>query len=289
MAQIHPLAVVSSQAELGRDVVIGPFCVVESGVILGDGCTLASHVVVKEGTQLGANNHVSEGAVIGGGPQHTAPPKNIGGIITGENNVIREHVTIHRSLKEGHNTILGSNNYLMSGVHIAHDCVLHSNIILATYATLGGHVLVGGRALVSGLVAVHQFCRIGKFAMIGGSARVVQDIAPYVTIDGTSGTVVGLNRVGLKRNGFTDQDFLQLKAAYRIIFRSGNCWADVLSKLQHDFPAGPASHFHDFLVGSVRGLVRERHPPRGATVPLEPAATSLEESATEPKLRIRAG
>lgn len=286
MANIHPLAVVSPKAELGQNVQIGPFAIVEDDVRIGDDCVLASHSVVKQGTVLGARNHVYEAAVLGGLPQFQKMPPKLGGLVIGSDNVIRENTTIHRAVTPGHNTTIGSNVFMMGGTHIAHDCQVSDNVIMAQYATLGGHVTVGERAFISGLVAVHQFCRIGKLSMCGGLARVVQDVPPYVMIDGTSHRVVGLNRVGLKRSGHTPADFLQLKAAYRLIFRSGLRWVEVLERLKSEFASGPAAVYAEFFSGGTRGFVHERRTPRNATVRLETDAAG-EDPQTE--LRVRAG
>jgi UDP-N-acetylglucosamine acyltransferase len=280
--QIHPLAVVDPTAQLGSDVVIGPFAVVERGVVIGEGCVLESHVVIKQGTTLGPNNHVYEGAVLGGLPQHLRMPPRVGSLVIGPDNTIREHSTIHRALHEHDATIVGSNNLLMAGVHIAHDCQVGSNTIFANNSMLAGHVLVEDRAYVSGSVAVHQFCRVGGYAMVGGLARVVKDVPPYVTIDGNSGFVVGLNTVGLRRNGFSNDDIGQLKAAYRLIYRSGLRWQQVLERLRAEYPTGPASHFAEFFAGSTRGIVAERRIPPATTI-------KMPEEVETPDLRIKAG
>lgn len=283
--QIHPLAVVDPSASIGRDVAIGPFSIVERDVTIGDGCILESHVVVKRGTTLGPENHVFEGAVIGGLPQHLKMPDEVGAVVIGTKNTIREHATIHRALDAGHATRVGDHNLLMVGVHIAHDCQVGSHTIFANNAMLAGHVLVEDRAYVSGNVAVHQFCRVGGLAMVGGLARVVKDVPPYVTIDGGSGYVVGLNTIGLRRNGFSHETIGQLKAAYRLIYRSGLKWQEILERLQSEFAAGPAAHFLEFFAGSKRGIVAERREPPPAT----PTLRLLDDVHVEPGFRIKAG
>lgn len=267
---IHPLAAVHSEAEIGRDVHIGPFAVIERGVMLGDRCRVESHAVIKSGTQLGADNHVCESAILGGLPQHINKPTHVGTIQIGQRNTIREHCTVHRALHEGTTTIIGDDNLLMAGTHVAHDCIVGSHAIFANNATLGGHVIVEDRAYVSGNVAVHQFCRIGRFAMVGGLARVVQDVPPFVLVDGVSGLVVGLNTVGLRRNGFTAEDMSQLKRAYRVLYRSGLTWRQTLDRLESEFTSGPASELFTFLNhGGTRGIVRERRMPQGSTVRID--------------------
>ncbi len=269
---IHPQALVSPQAKIGLNVTIGPFCIIESDVEVGDDCVLASRVVIKSGTTLGEKNSVHEGAVVGGFPQHTRMPERLGRVVIGSNNTIRENCTIHRALNEGTNTKLGDNNLLMVGAHVAHDCSVGDNAIFANNALLGGFVTIGDRAFVSGAVAVHQFCRIGRLAMIGGCARIVQDVPPYVMIDGHSGLIVGLNLVGLRRNGYDAEEIGQLKAAYRLIYRRGLRWNEVLDQLKHEFQSGPAADFYPFLSQGTRGFIQERRIPPNATLKLRRAS-----------------
>lgn len=276
--KLHPLAVVGLDVNLGRDVEIGPFCVVESGATIGDGCRLEARVVVKSGTTLGDDNRVFEGAVLGGLPQHVHMPLRPGTVEIGSGNTIRENVTIHRALEEGHATIVGDRNLLMVNVHVAHDCRVGSNTIFANNAMLAGHVTVDDRAYLSGAVAVHQFCRIGRLAMVGGQAHVARDIPPYVTIDGGSGFIVGLNQIGLKRNGYSDNDVAQLKAAYRLIYRSGLTWEVMLHRLKQEFPMGPAAQFYRFLSGGQRGFAQERRLPPKAAIRLR---EDMEEAARQ--------
>lgn len=283
--QIHPLAVVHPTARIGRDVVVGPYAVVEHDVTIGDGCVLESHVVVKEGTTLGADNHVSEGAILGGLPQHLHMPERVGRVVVGSHNTIREHCTIHRALHADDATRVGDHNLLMVGVHIAHDCLVGSHTIFANNAMLAGHVLVEDRAYVSGNVAVHQFCRIGGYAMVGGLARVIKDVPPFVTIDGGSGYVVGLNLVGLRRNGFSGEQIAELKAAYRVIYRSGLKWQEIIDRLHAEFAAGPAAHFAEFFEGGKRGIVPERRTPPSTT----PTLRLRDEASEILNLRMKAG
>lgn len=264
---IHPLAAVSPYAILGNHVKIGPFTVVEPGVQIGDNTTLASRVVVRTGTVVGRDNMVCEGAVLGGMPQHLHMPEFPGRVEIGDGNVIRENVTIHRAMEAEKVTRIGNGCLLMVNSHVAHDCTVGNNVILTNNSMLGGHVMVQDKAYVSGGVAVHQFCRIGRLAMVGGLARVRQDVPPFVMIDGGSTMVVGLNRVGLRRAGFSPQEMVDLKEAYRVIYRSGLRWEEMLDTLQSQFTRGPAAEFLSFFLGGhSRGFVQERRTPPGATV-----------------------
>jgi UDP-N-acetylglucosamine acyltransferase len=282
---IHPTALIGSQARLGAEVRIGPFSVVEDDVTLGDGCVLESHVVIKSGTVLGSGNRIFEGAVLGGLPQHVHIPEHPGRTVIGSGNTIREHVTVHRPLEADHQTTIGDHCLLMANAHVGHDCTVAPNAILTNNVMLGGHVTVGPRAFVSGGVAVHQFCRVGALAMVGGQARIIKDVPPFVTIDGQSGYVVGLNQVGLKRAGHSSDAILQLKAAYRLIYRSGLRWDEILRRLQEEFSEGLAAQFHSFLSTTKRGIIPERRMPPGATLKLHPA----EEESTVAQLRVKAG
>jgi UDP-N-acetylglucosamine acyltransferase len=247
------MAVVSPDARLGVGVKIGAFATVEADVELGDFCTVASGAVVKSGVTTGCHNEFGEHAVIGGAPQHTARPQQVGRVVIGDHNVFREYVTVHRALKPEAATTVGSHNYVMAGGHFGHDVVVGSNCICAN----------------ASLLAVHQFCRVGRLAMVGGHARIVQDVPPYMLVDGQSGCIVGLNVVGLRRSGHSAEDIAELKAAYRIIYRRGLPWKEVLDVLRQDFGSGPVNHLSSFLGSGTRGFAQERRaPPAAATLRL---------------------
>lgn len=258
MTRIHPSAIVSPRAEIGNDVSIGPFCILEDDVHIGEGCQLAGHVVIKDGTTLGRHNVVSEGAVLGGGPQHLRVGEHVGRVVIGDSNSIREHVTIHSGLHPEGQTTVGDHNLLMVGAHVGHDACVADHTILANNVMLAGHVSIGQRAYLSGAVGVHQYCRVGQYAMVGGQAHVNRDIPPFVMVDGAVTRVVGLNTIGLRRNGFTPEELNQLKAAYRVIYRSNLSWNQVLGELRSRFSSGPASDFLPFLVNGTRGFIPER-------------------------------
>ncbi len=280
---IHPLAAVSDAAKIGPNVRIGPFCTVESDVTIGAGCILESGAVVKDGTTLGADNHVFEGAVLGGMPQHVHMPENPGRVIIGSGNTIRENVTVHRALEAGRLTVVGDHNLLMVCVHVAHDCRIGNNVIITNNALLAGHVTAADRSYISGGAAVHQFCRIGTLAMVGGQAHIVKDVPPFVTLDGLSSLVVGLNHVGLRRVGYDQEAIRELKAAYRVIYRSGLTWSEILRRLKVEFADGPAAAFYEFCSTTKRGIVSERRVPPEATIKLR------RQPEDEPQIRAKAG
>lgn len=280
MPTIHPQAVASSLAEIARDVVVAPLAVIEPYAVIGEGCRIASGAVIKSGTILGRHNEVGEHAVIGGLPQHLHVPQRPGRLVIGDGNTLREYCTVHRSLYEHQATLIGDNNLLMVGAHVAHDCVVGDQTILTNNVLLAGHVVVEDRAYLAGASAVHQFCRVGRLAMVGGHARVIKDVPPYVTVDGGSSLIVGLNTIGLRRAGFTGQQIEQLKVAYRVLYRSGLPFSEILPRLNEQFPDGPAAEFHRFLSHSVRGVTQERRSPPGATLRIHrlPESDALPES-----------
>jgi UDP-N-acetylglucosamine acyltransferase len=281
--RIHPSAVVDPAAMIGDDVQIGPLSVVEGSVAIGEGCQIASHVIIKNGTTLGPKNTVCEGAVLGGLPQHVNVPDKPGQLVIGTGNAIRENVTFHRAMEEDGETIIGDNNLFMVNSHVAHDCRVGNDTIFANNSMLAGHVTVGDRACLSGAAGVHQFCRIGTLAMVGGQAHVNKDVPPFVTLHGLSSQVVGLNSIGLRRAGVASNEVAQLKRAYRVVYRSGLCWNDILQRLQEEFPEGVAAQFHQFLATTTRGIMSERRLPPGAVVRLR------NEEEAKPRLRSQAG
>lgn len=265
VANIHPTAIVHPQSRIAASGTVGPFCIVEDGAVIGEGCELASHVVIKANTKLGNDNKIAEGAILGGRPQHVRAGERVGHLKIGDRNIIRENATIHCGLEEGACTVVGDNNMFMVNAHIGHDCRVGDDTIITNNAMIAGHVTIESRAYISGAVGIHQFCRVGQLAMVGGHAHITQDIPPFVMIDGLSSEVVGLNCVGLRRNGYASEDIAQLKKAYRVIYRSGLCFDAMLTTLREQFPTGPATAFHEFLQTGKRGFVRERRrPPKSA-------------------------
>jgi UDP-N-acetylglucosamine acyltransferase len=282
---IHPTAIVSAQALLGNEVEVGPFCIVEPGVTVGDRTRLVGQVTVKAGVSLGCDNTICEGAVIGGLPQHTRTPEKIGGVKIGHRNTIREHVTIHRAMHEGHDTTIGDDCLVMVGAHIAHDGNIGNRVILTNGVMLGGHVQVGDRAVLGGNAAVHQFCRIGRLAMVGGCSKIVQDLPPFVLTDGTTALIVGLNRVGLQRAGLTRTEILELKAAYRLIYREGLNFNEMVETLERRFAGTIAAELAEFFRTGNRGFIQERRSPPKVALRVHPAVDDMEESPASVPMR----
>ncbi len=282
---IHPTAIVSSRAEIGSGVDIGPYCIVEPGVRIGDGCRLVAQVNLREGTTLGPQTTVCEGAVLGGLPQHTQAPDNPGTLAVGARNSIREHVTIHRAMTAGAATVIGDDCMLMVGSHVAHDCQIGNHVILTNGVMLGGHVEIGDRACLGGNAAVHQFTRIGRLAMIGGCTKLVRDVPPFLLTDGTTAMIVGLNKVGLRRAGFHHKEVSELKAAYRLIYREGLPFEEMLAALESQFSVGAAAEYAKFFSGGQRGFVQERRNPPKVTLRVHPTVDEDE----VPEVRRMAG
>lgn len=216
MANIHKLAVVSDKAKLADNVEIGPFCVIGDDVEIDSGTVLKSHIVVEGKTKIGKNNKIFPFTTIGVVPQDLKFSGEKSEVIIGDNNVIREHVTIHLGTKDGAmKTVVGNNCLLMVGVHVAHDCVVGNRVILANNATLAGHVEVGDDVVIGGLSALHQFVRVGKGAMIGGMSGVEGDVIPNGLVMGERAKLAGLNLVGMKRRGLSKDDINAMRAFFR--------------------------------------------------------------------------
>jgi UDP-N-acetylglucosamine acyltransferase len=264
VTRIHSTALVDQRAELGHNVTVGPFCIIEAGAVLGDDCTLEARAIVRSRTTLGCGNSIGEGAVIGGKAQHLHIQEPGGTLSIGNHNRIRENVTIHRGWANEATTVVKDHNLLMVSSHVGHDCQVGSRCILVNHVLLGGFVQVNDGAYMGGASAVVQNCRVGSLAMIAAMAKISQDVPPYVTV--ADSQVVGLNRIGLRRHGFTPQEVLQIKAAYRVIYREGLRWNEVLAILKTDFSIGPAAAFSDFLSSGKRGFVQERLIPRKAAL-----------------------
>ena len=217
MSKIHQTAVVSLKAELADDVEIGAFAVVESDVRIGPGTKLGSHAIVRQYSQIGANNVIDSGAIVGGPPQHTRYDGSETWAILGDDNVLREGVTIHRAFQSGASTRVGSNCFFMTNSHVGHDCIVGDNVTLATGAVLGGHVEVGNNVFMGGYAGMHQFGRIGAYCMVAGYVPLRKDALPFSLIGGTPVRHFRLNTIGLRRNGIVGDRYKALEAAFRAL------------------------------------------------------------------------
>jgi UDP-N-acetylglucosamine acyltransferase len=256
-AQIAPTARVHPDAVLGAGVVVGEFAIVDRDVSIGPGTILEPYVYVKRWTTLGQRNQVSAGTVLGTDPLD----KNFSGersyLRIGDANIIREHYTISRGTAPESETVIGDGNYIMTSGHIAHNCRIGSRIVIASCALVAGHVEIEDDAFVSGGVVIHQYSRIGRLAMIAGNTRVNSDVPPYFLYAGYNVEAKGLNLVGLKRAGFPSAEIQALKAAYRILYRSGLKLEAALERIEAEVPGAQARHLVNFIRSSKRGICRE--------------------------------
>ncbi len=254
-ARIHPTALVDPAAELGTDVEIGPWAMVGPRCTLGDGVQVGARATLERNVRLGARVRVGTGAVLGGDPQDLKYRGEETWVEVGEDSVVREYATINRGTSHSVTTKVGRHCFLMSYVHLAHDCQVGDHVIISNGTQLAGHVLVEDRATISGLCAVHQFTRVGRHAFIGGCSRVVQDVPPFVRAVGNPIKLFGLNSVGLQRNGFTPELVAALKRAYRWCFRSELNLSQGVERARQDADLPPeVSHFLDFIEASRRGV-----------------------------------
>ncbi|RLA95863.1 MAG: acyl-[acyl-carrier-protein]--UDP-N-acetylglucosamine O-acyltransferase [Deltaproteobacteria bacterium] len=256
---VHETAIVHPTAELADGVSVGPYTIIGEGVRIAEGTWIGPHVVIDRWTSIGANCRIYQYASIGTPAQHLKYRGEETYVIIGDNNVIREFVTINRGTLIGDGkTEIGDNNFIMAYAHIAHDCKLGNNVIMANAAQLAGHVIVEDNAVIGGVVAVHQFVRIGRFAFIGGATSVPQDIPPYVTASGMRAKLYGINVLNLKRHGFTDEVINALKKAYRLVFRSHLTLREALQQIREApiFEYPEVQHFVNFLEESKRGITR---------------------------------
>jgi len=253
--EIHPTAVVSPRAELAAGVRIGPYAVVEAEVRIGAETEIGAHACVKRFTTLGARNRVFEHATLGGEPQDVKFKGETSHLVIGDDNLLREYVTIHRASGEGAVTRVGSRNFLMVGAHVAHNCEVGDDNTLANGAALAGHITVEDHVFLSSNVGCHQFTRLGRYAMVGGKSKIVQDVLPFFTTDGNPPRTRGLDTVGLRRAGFSPDQRRALRRAYQLIFRSRLPLAEALAELEADADEH-VRHLAAFIRASRRGFTR---------------------------------
>ena len=257
MRKIHPTAIVSEKARLGERVEVGPYTVIGDDVSIGDGTVIGAHCVIEKGTALGKRCQVFTGAILGSIPQDLKYKGKATFLEIGDENIIREYVTINPGTEENSKTKVGSYNLIMAYSHIAHNCLIGNNCIIANAGTLAGYVTIEDKAVVGGLAAIHQFTRVGRLAIIGGCSKVVSDIPPYSTCDGHPARVYGLNLVGLRRQGVDSKVIKQLSRAFKILFNSGLSLRHALEKLsEENYTSEEVSHLIEFIKGSKRGICR---------------------------------
>lgn len=254
---IHPTAIINPKAELGKDACVGPYTIINEGVRIGDNVQVGANVLIDSGAIIGRNCKIHHGAVLGTPPQDL----KFGGEKTfleiGENTVIREYATINRGTRHRGKVTVGSNCFIMMYAHIAHDCIIGNNVILANSVNIAGHVEVEDYAIIGGVVPVHQFTRIGAHSIIGGGFRVAKDVPPYILAGGYPLRYMGLNLIGLKRRNFPTDTILTLKKACRILFQSEYNTTQAVQKIKSEIePLPEIKHLLEFIEKSERGIIK---------------------------------
>ena len=254
---IHPTAIIHPQAVIGDGCEIGPYCIIGEHVVLGEGCKLHSHVVIDGYTKLGCRNEIYPFASIGLKSQDLKWKGGITRTEIGDDNTIRESVTIGSATSDGEVTSIGSHNNLLACTHVGHNGKLGNHIIMSNYAGLAGHVTVEDYAVLGGMAAIHQFCRIGTMSIVGGCSKITQDIPPYMLVDGNPATTRCVNKIGVERRGVSEAAQSALRAAHRILFRAGLTVPNALARIEAELPPLPEiQHLVEFTRTSQRGIIR---------------------------------
>ncbi len=255
--QVHETAVISQDAQIGQNVTIGAYSVIEGPVVIGDNVTIGHHCLVEGTTTLGSGCQLYTGAVVGSPPQDKKYRKaDKVQLIIGKDNIFREYVTVNPGTIDGGGfTRIGNGNLFMACSHVAHDCQIGNDCILANYVGLSGHVTIEDRAVVGGLSGIHQFARVGYLSMIGGCSKVNQDVPPYSLVDGNPATLRGLNLIGLKRGGLTSEAIVALRRAFKILFTSGLARSNAVAQAQEQLGNYPeVKRVLEFIEISKRGI-----------------------------------
>jgi UDP-N-acetylglucosamine acyltransferase len=258
MSTISDKAIISGKAVIGKNVSVGPFSIIEDGVKIADNSEIHSSVLIHSGTSLAEGVRVFHSAIIGGEPQDLKFTGEVTTVEIGENTVIREFATISRGTKARNKTVVGSSCYIMSYVHIPHDSIIGNNVILSNAINMGGHVVIDDWAIVGGMVGIHQFVHIGAHSFIAFSARVTQDVPPYVLAGGAPLGYKGLNVVGLKRRGFTDEQIRNIKNTYNLIYGPEYNISDAIKAVKDTVPmTEEVQNIVSFIEKSERGIIRK--------------------------------
>ena len=255
-ARIHSTAIVSKDAQLDADVEVGPFAIVGDGCIVAEGCVIAARATLERNVILASNVKVGSGSILGGDPQDLKYKGEPTTVEIGEGTTIREYSTINRGTAQSFKTTVGKQCFIMSYVHLAHDCHVGDGVILGNNVQLAGHVTIDDKAIISGQSAAHQFVQIGRFSFVGGCSRISKDVPPYVKANGNPIRLYGLNKVGLQRNGISEDVQRELKRAYRLFFNSDLNLSQARERAEGELQRYPeVEEFLSFLDRSDRGLV----------------------------------
>ncbi len=258
---IHPTAVIDSRAELDESVKIGPYAIIDGDVTIGQETEVEAHAIVSGHTVIGARNRIGSFSTIGASPQDITYKGEPTELFIGDDNLIREYVSLHRGTVAGNGkTVIGNNNMFMAYTHVAHDCIIENHVIMANAATLAGHVWIGNHANLGGFVGVHQFCRLGAYSYVGGLSGISLDVPPYVILTGTRNRmrIAGINKIGLRRSGMSKETISRLDDAFRIIFRSPQLLLkDALAKVMDEMAdCSEVVTMVEFFQSSKRGVVK---------------------------------
>ena len=257
MSEIHQSAIIHPLASIGDDCSIGPYCVIGENVTLKKGNKLHSHVVIDGHTEIGAGNEFFPFSAVGLKTQDLKWREGKTWTRIGDRNTFRENVTVHSATGEGEATLIGSDNYILAYCHIAHNVELGNHVIMSNNGTLAGHVIVEDYAIVGGLSAVHQFCRLGKMSIIGGCSKIVSDVAPYMMVDGNPARTRMPNKVGLERNGISEDGRSAISRLHRLFFRKRLAVSSAIEAIRAELPELPeVQHFLKFVENSSRGITR---------------------------------
>ncbi|HPA44539.1 MAG TPA: acyl-ACP--UDP-N-acetylglucosamine O-acyltransferase [bacterium] len=254
---IASTAIIHPRAQIGDDVQIGPYSVVGEDVRIGRGTEIGPHVILDGWTTIGEYCRIFTGAVIGSEPQDLKYKGGVSFVRIGDHTTIREYSTVNRGTSEGEETRVGQGCFLMAYSHIAHNCILEDSVIMASFAALAGHIRIESNAIIGGLVAIHQFCQVGKYAIVGGASAVRQDVLPYTRVAGNPCKPYGINVVGLRRHGFSEERMKRLKRIYRIMYRSHFSEGEALDCLHEEMGDDTdAQHIIEFVKRTERGICR---------------------------------
>lgn len=257
MSSLHKSAQISSDAKLGQNISVGPGAVIEGGVTIGDDCRIGSNTLIAEGARLGRGVTMFHGSVVGSIPQDLKFGGEDSEAIIGDGTVLREYATVNRGTAESGSTSLGKNCFIMSYAHVAHDCHLGNNVIMANSVNLAGHIEIDDFAILGGLVPVHQFVHIGAHCMVGGGFRIPKDICPYALVGGYPIKVIGMNSIGLKRRGFEKDAIRTLEKAFKILFFSKLNTSQAIERIKSEIePIAEIKVILDFIARSKRGLAK---------------------------------
>ena len=249
---VHPSAIVDPKAELGEGVEVGPFCIIEAGTQIGAGSTLESNVIIKRGTTIGSNCRLMPHIILGGEPQDMKFKGEESFVRIGNNNILREMVTIHRATGEGRATVIGDDNLLMAYVHFGHNCVVGDGNMISNSTGVSGHVTIEDKCVIGGFVGIHQFVHIGKMAIVGGLSKVVQDVPPFCMSDGRPSKIHGLNVRGLRRNGIEQEERNQISKAFKLLYRSELNTTQALERISEEVPPSATLEYLISFIERVR-------------------------------------